>query len=100
MKVTDEKTGLSITHVDWLIKVMAPDGKELLKRSTLHSYVGTMQFSYTFPSSGKNTISVQIASLGPKMMGMDVPAMAQTRIFKSADPMMDWKTDPTDFFGV
>ena len=33
-------------------------------------------------------------------MGMDVPAMAQTRIFQSGDPMMGWQTDPTFFFGL
>jgi hypothetical protein len=31
---------------------------------------------------------------------MDVPAMAQTRIFQSGDPMMGWQTDPTFFFGL
>jgi hypothetical protein len=34
------------------------------------------------------------------MMGMEVPAMAQTRIFQSGDPMMGWQTDPTFFFGL
>ncbi len=59
-----------------------------------------MQFAYATHNPGKNTVSVQIASLGPKMMGMDVPAMAQTRIFKSGDPMMGWQTDPNSFFGT
>ena len=100
MKVTDEKTGSPLTHVDWVVRVTTPDGKEAFKSSTLHSHVGDMQLPYAFDKPGKNTVSVQTASLGPKMMGIDVPPMALTRIFKSGDPMMGWETDPTNFFGV
>ena len=83
MTVTDAASGKPLTHVDWSITIKTPEGKEVYKSSTLHSHVGIMQTSYAFLEPGKNTVSVQIASLGPKMMGMDVPAMAQTRILLS-----------------
>lgn len=100
MKISDEKTGFPLTHVDWVIKVKTPGGKEVFKSSTIHSHLGTNALSYKFPEPGKNTVSVQVASLGPKMLGMDVPSPAHTRIFKSGDPMTGWKTDQTYFFGT
>ncbi len=100
MTVKDAESGKPLTHVDWSITIKTPEGKEVYKSSTLHSHVGIMDISYAFLEPGKNTVSVQIASLGPKMMGMDVPAMAQTRILKSGDPMMGWQTDPNSFFGT
>jgi plastocyanin len=100
MTITDEESGKVATHVDWSITVKTPSGKEVYKSSTLHSHVGIMDISYAFLEPGKNTVSVQVASLGPKMMGMDVPAMAQTRVLKSGDPMMGWQTDPNLFFGT
>lgn len=99
MKITnDENTPL--THVDWLIKVQDPEGREVFKSSTLHSHIGNQQITFAPTTSGEYAISLQVASLGPKMMGMDVPAMAQTRILASGDPMMGWQTDPNHFFGV
>jgi plastocyanin len=59
-----------------------------------------MEMNYAFLEPGENTISVQVASLGPTMMGMEVPGMAQTRILLSGDPMMGWQTDPNFFFGT
>jgi plastocyanin len=100
MKISDEKTGFPLTHVDWVIKVRNPEGKEVFKSSTVHSHLGTNEFSYKFLEPGKNTISALVASLGPKMLGMDYPLPGHTRIFKSGDPMTGWKTDQTYFFGT
>jgi hypothetical protein len=100
MKISDEKTGFPLTHVDWVIKVRNPEGKEIFKSSTVHSHLGTNEFSYKFLEPGKNTISVLVASLGPKMLGMDYPPPGHTRIFKSGDPMTGWKIDHTYFFGT
>ncbi len=100
MKISDEKTGLPLTHVDWVIKVSTPEGKEVFKSSTMHSHLGTNELSYKFLQPGKNTVSVLVASLGPKMLGMDVPTSGHTRIFKSGDPMTGWMTDQTYFFGA
>ena len=59
-----------------------------------------MSFSYGFEKEGLHTISVQVASLGPKMLGMDIPAPAQTRAVISGDPMNGWQNDPNKFFGA
>lgn len=100
MKISDEKTGFPLTHVDWVIKVSTPEGKEVFKSSTMHSHLGTNELSYKFLEPGKNTVSVLVASLGPKMLGMDVPPSGHTRVFKSGDPMTGWTTDQTYFFGA
>jgi len=100
MNITDEKTVKPLTHVDWLIKILDPSGDKVFQSSTVHSHIGTERVSFTPVKEGEYSISVQVASLGPKMMGMDVPAMAQTRVFNSGDPMMGWQTDPTFFFGL
>jgi plastocyanin len=100
MKVSDTESGNPLTHVDWSVIVTSPSGQEVYKSSTLHSHVGTLEINYAFLEPGENTVSVQVASLGPKMMGMDVPAMAQTRVFASGDPMMGWQSDPNFFFGT
>jgi plastocyanin len=100
MKISDEKTGFPLTHVDWVIKVSTPEGKEVFKSSTMHSHLGTNELSYKFLQPGKNTVSVLVASLGPKMLGMDVPPSGHTRIFKSGDPMTGWMIDQTYFFGA
>jgi hypothetical protein len=100
MTVSDTESGKPLTHVDWSVIVESPSGEQAYKSSTLHSHVGTMELNYAFLEPGENTISVQVASLGPTMMGMEVPGMAQTRILKSGDPMMGWQTDPNFFFGT
>ncbi|MGI9011292.1 MAG: cupredoxin domain-containing protein [Nitrososphaeraceae archaeon] len=97
MKVMDKDTKLPLTHVDWLISIKDQDNK-LYESSTLHSHVGVNNFEYAL-DKGTYNILTQVASLGPKMMGMDVPEMAQTRIIESGDPMEGWKTDPNKFFG-
>ncbi len=99
MKITNEE-GIPLTHVDWLIKIADPQGNDIFKSSTIHTHVGTEQLSFMPTIAGTYGVSVQVASLGPKMMGMDVPEMAQTRIFNSNDPMMGWQSDPNLFFGV
>jgi plastocyanin len=100
MKISDEKTGFPLTHVDWVIKIRSPEGREVFKSSTVHSHLGTNEFSYNFLEPGKNTVSVMVASNGPKLLGVDYPPIGHTRIFKSGDPMNSWRTDQTYFFGT
>lgn len=98
-EISDTASGAPLSHVDWAIIVKNPAGEEVYRTSTSHTHVGVHEFSYAFLEPGKNTVTVQIASLGPKMMGMDVPKEAQTRIFKSGDPMTSPEVDETFFFG-
>lgn len=100
MNVSDQNSGQPITHVDWSVIIKNAEGEEVYKTNTLHTHVGVLHFNYAFLAPGEYTVSVQVASLGPKMMGMDVPAMAQTRILLSGDPMNGWQTDPNLFFGT
>jgi plastocyanin len=100
MKISEEKTGFPLTHVDWVIKIRSPEGREIFKSSTVHSHLGTNEFSYNFLDPGKNTVSVLVASNGPKLLGVDYPPIGHTRIFKSGDPMNSWRTDQTYFFGT
>jgi plastocyanin len=100
MKISDEKTGFPLTHVDWVIKIRSADGREVFKSSTVHSHLGTNEFSYNFLEPGINTVSVLVASNGPKLLGVDYPPIGHTRIFKSGDPMNSWRTDQTYFFGT
>lgn len=100
MTVSDTESGAPLTHVDWSVIVESPSGEQVYKSNTLHSHVGTMELNYAFLEPGENTVSVQVASLGPTMMGMEVPGMAQTRVLLSGDPMMGWQTDPSFFFGT
>lgn len=99
VEIADAESGAPLSHVDWAIIVKNPAGEEVYKTSTSHTHLGVHEFSYAFLEPGRNTVSVQIASLGPKMMGMDVPKEAQTRIFKSGDPMRSPEVDETFFFG-
>ncbi|MBI3639274.1 MAG: cupredoxin domain-containing protein [Thaumarchaeota archaeon] len=99
MKITDEKSGAPLSHIDWAIVVKDPVGNVVYKTTTAHSHMGMMDFKYAFWMPGKNTISLTTSSIGAKMMGMDVPPMANTHIIKSGDVMNGWKTDPTDDFG-
>ncbi|HJU58276.1 MAG TPA: plastocyanin/azurin family copper-binding protein [Nitrososphaeraceae archaeon] len=99
MKVMDKDTKLPLTHVDWLISIKDQNNNnKLYESSTLHSHVGVNNFEYAL-DKGTYNILTQVASLGPKMMGMEVPGMAQTRMLESGDPMEGWKTDPNKFFG-
>jgi len=99
MKIVDVKSGAPYTHVDWAIVVKDPMGNTVYKTTTAHSHAGMMDFKYAFWMAGKNTVSLTTSSIGQKMMGMDVPAMARTHALVSGDPMMGWKTDPEKDFG-
>ena len=98
--ITDEKTGAILSHIDWLITIKDSSNNKLFQSSTIHSHVGKNSFSYGFEKEGSHTISVQVASLGPKMLGMDIPEPAQTRAVISGDPMNGWQNDPNKFFGA
>lgn len=100
VKITDTESGAPLSHVDWAVVIQDPSGNTVYKTSTSHSHVGVESFSYAFMEPGKNTVHIEVASLGPKMMGMDVPKEAQTRIFASGDPMMSPEVDETFFFGT
>lgn len=99
-KITHTESGAPISHVDWVVVITDPSGDEVYKTQTSHSHVGNESFSYAFMEPGENTVHIEVASLGPTMMGMDVPAAAQTRIFESGDPMMSPEVDETFFFGA
>lgn len=100
MTISDERSGKPISHVDWSVIIKNEEGKEVFRSSTIHTHVGMLHLINAFPEAGNYKISVQVASLGPKMMNMDVPAMAQTRILLSGDVMNGWNTDPNLFFGI
>jgi plastocyanin len=100
MKVTDKDSGAPLTHVDWAISVKDPNGNIIYRTTTAHSHVGIMDFSTSFPIAGQSTVSLTASSIGLKMMGMDVPAMARTHTMLSGDPMEGWKTDPDNNFGT
>jgi len=100
MKITHTASGAPISHVDWAIIIKDPSGKEVYRTSTAHSHMGIHNYNYTFMNPGRNIVHVEVASLGPKMMGMDVPKEAQTRIFKSGDMMKSPEVDENFFFGT
>lgn len=100
MKVTDQKSGAPLTHVDWAIVVKDPNGNTIYKTTTAHSHVGMMDINVAFPTAGLSTVSLTTSSIGLKMMGMDVPGMARTHTMVSGDPMMGWETDPDNDFGT
>lgn len=100
LKVTHTESGAPLSHVDWVVTIKGPSGNQVYKTSTSHSHMGMESFSYAFMEPGQNTVHIEVASLGPKMMGMDVPKEAQTRIFASGDPMMSPEVDETFFFGT
>ncbi|MFN4337079.1 MAG: plastocyanin/azurin family copper-binding protein [Candidatus Nitrosocaldus sp.] len=100
IKITDTTSSAPVSHVDWAIIIKDPSGREVYRTSTSHSHMGVKNFNYTFTHPGKNTVHIQVASLGPKMMGMDVPKEAQTRILKSGDIMKSPEVDPNFFFGT
>jgi len=98
--ISDKKSEAVLSHIDWLITIKDPNNQKVFQSSTIHSHVGKNSFSYGFEKEGKHTLSVQVASLGPKMLGMDVPGPAQTRVVISGDPMNGWQKDPNKFFGA
>lgn len=100
MKITDKDSGAPLTHVDWAISVKDPIGNIIYRTTTAHSHIGVMDFSTSFPIAGQSTVSLTASSIGLKMMGMDVPAMARTHTMISGDPMEGWKSDPDNDFGT
>lgn len=100
LKITHTESGAPLSHVDWVVTIKDPAGNEVYKTSTSHSHMGIQNLRYAFMEPGENTMHIEVASLGPKMMGMDVPKEAQTRIFASGDPMTSPEVDETFFFGT
>jgi plastocyanin len=100
MKVSDDKSKAPLSHVDWAIDVKDPLGYTIYKTTTAHSHAGEMDFAYSFWQAGTYTISLTTSSIGPKMMGMDVPPMARTHSVLSGDVMMGFKKDPENDFGA
>lgn len=98
IKVTDAKSGKPLSHVDWAISVKDPHGNIVYKTTTGHSHSGTMNFSVAFPVGGQHTIALTSSSIGPKMMGMDVPSMARTHTMDSGN-LMTFEKDPENNFG-
>ncbi len=100
MKITDEKSGAPLSHIDWAIVVKDPTGNVIYKTTTAHSHAGEMDFNVAFPIAGESAISLTTSSIGLKMMGMDVPGMARTHTILSGDLMNGWQTDPDNDFGT
>ncbi|MEO9309982.1 MAG: plastocyanin/azurin family copper-binding protein [Nitrososphaera sp.] len=100
MRITDKESGAPLSHVDWAIAVKDPFGNVVYKTTTAHSHAGQMDINVAFPIAGTNIVSLTASSIGFKMMGMDVPAMARTHTVLSGDIMGGWKTDPDNNFGT
>lgn len=98
INVKDAKSGVPISHVDWALSVKDPLGNIVWKTTTAHSHVGVMNFNVAFPMAGEHTISLTANSIGPKMMGMDVPPKASTHTMLSGK-LSGFETDPTNNFG-
>lgn len=81
--VKDSDSGAPISHVDWAISVKDPDGNIVHRTTTAHSHAGKMNFDVTFPGAGDHVVSLTANSIGPKMMGMDVPPKAYTHTMLS-----------------
>src|SRR3989338_952077 len=98
IKVTDDKSGANLSHVDWAIVVKDPHGNVVYKTTTGHSHMGIMDFNVAFPMGGENIVSLTSSSIGSKMMGMDVPLMARTHTMSSGD-LMTFEKDAENNFG-
>jgi len=98
IKVSDANSGSAISHVDWAISVKEPNGNLIYKTTTAHSHAGVMNFEVALPTAGKNTISLTSSSIGPKMMGMDVPEKARTHTLISGT-LKGFESDPENNFG-
>lgn len=97
--VSDGNSGARISHADWSVGI-SHNGKEVYKSQTLHSHAGVIPIGISFLSAGSYDVSVRVASLGPKMLGMDVPPMARTHIMRSDGTPMGWANDPEFDFGI
>jgi len=98
IKVSDLNSESPISHVDWAISVKDPNGNVIYKTTTAHSHAGIMNFNVAFPIAGENTVSLTASSIGPKMMGMDVPAKARTHTLESGT-LKGFESDPENNFG-
>jgi len=98
IKVSELNSGSPISHVDWAISVKDPNGNVIHKTTTAHSPTGAMSFNVAFPMAGESTISLTGSSIGPKMMGMDVPAKARTHTMTSGT-LKGFESDPENNFG-
>ncbi|MCH6586237.1 MAG: hypothetical protein IH792_04330, partial [Thaumarchaeota archaeon] len=98
IKVSDVNSSSPISHVDWAISVKDPNGDLIYKTTTAHSHTGVMSFNVAFPMAGESTISLSASSIGPKMMGMDVPAKARTHTMIS-ESLKGFESDPENNFG-
>jgi len=98
IKVSDANSGSPISHVDWAISVKEPNGNLIYKTTTAHSHAGVMNFEVALPSAGENTVSLTASSIGPKMMGMDVPTKARTHTLISGT-LKGFESDPENNFG-
>ncbi|MBT5201612.1 MAG: hypothetical protein HOK63_01710 [Thaumarchaeota archaeon] len=84
--------------VDWALSVKDPNGNLIWKTTTAHSHAGIMNFNVAFPMAGESIISLTANSIGPKMMGMDVPPKAFTHTMLSG-ALSGFETDPANNFG-
>lgn len=98
IKITDANSGANLSHVDWAIAVKDPHGNIVYKTTTGHSHSGIMDFNVAFPIGGESIISLTSSSIGPKMMGMDVPLMARTHTMSSGS-LMSFEKDGENNFG-
>ena len=98
INVKDSKSGAPISHVDWALSVKDPIGDIIWKTTTAHSHAGIMNFNVAFPMAGESIVSLTANSIGPKMMGMDVPPKAFTHTMLSGK-LSGFKTDPANNFG-
>ncbi len=98
IKVSDGNSESAVSHVDWAISVKDPKGNVIYKTTTAHSHTGLMNFNVAFPIAGDSTISLTASSIGPKMMGMDVPPKARTHTLLSGG-LMGFESDPENNFG-
>lgn len=98
INVKDSESGASISHVDWALTVKDPNGNVVWKTTTAHSHAGVMNFNVAFPMAGENIVSLTANSIGPKMMGMDVPPKAFTHTMISGK-LSGFETDPANNFG-
>ena len=97
--VSDGRSDARISHVDWSV-IITHNGKDVFKSQTLHSHAGVLPIGISFSSGGSYDVAVRVASLGPRMLGMDVPAMARTHIMQSDGTPMGWANDGEFDFGT
>lgn len=98
INISDSESGAPISHVDWALVVKDPNGAIIWKTTTAHSHAGKMNFNVAFPMAGVSTVSLTANSIGPKMMGMDVPSKTFSHTMLSGK-LSGFETDPANNFG-